>query len=180
MAGQDLTGLRIRRVDADVQKAASASGVKACLIGGGLFKLMGIQGYETPDLDYAATGDLEDGLLSKVEDPNVFSWNENGHFMVRGKGHRNSVKVDFIHKLSDGTKRLFLAAVRRRVNLHGVWCAPLPYAAAIRLAAAREKDIPVVRDLLKRGYVNKEEVLSLIAKYAPKSKGAKWLETNKL
>lgn len=169
---RNLTVAKIKKVDADIAAAAKKSRVRCALIGGALFKLLGLDGYETPDMDYASTGDLRPGILDEVDDPTVFSWNRNGHFLVRG------VKVDFINKLTDGTKRLFLAAVRERVVLHGVWCAPLAYALAIRLAAGREKDVAMLKSvILERKYARAVKVAKfLVYKYAPNSVGGKLLK----
>lgn len=164
-----LTVEKMKEVHAKVAAAADADGIQYCLVGGANFKLRGIEGYETPDMDYAADDDISDGRLKPVDDPNVFSWNENGHYDVDG------VKIDFINKLSDGTKDLFLAAVHTCETIEGVPCAKLPFAVAIRMAACRQKDVQVVRDFISRGLVSRDVIAELLEMYAPRSRGMKYM-----
>lgn len=160
----------IRAVTNALDMVENATGQKYAIIGGALFKLLGIPRYNTPDVDVAATGDVDEcGLLKKVDNPNAFSWNENGHFDIGG------VKVDWIHKLSDGTKRLFELAVKNREIRDGFKCAPLKYAVAIRIAACRDKDIRLYKSFVRRGIVREIEIFNLLKRNAPKSKGYEWL-----
>jgi hypothetical protein len=156
---------KIREIVETVDDAAKKSGAKYAVMGGACFVLFGLP-YTTEDIDMAADGDIADGLLPLVENPNAFSWNKNGHYMVSG------VKVDFVHKLSDGTSRLFAAAVKNRVRHRGVWCCRLSDAAAIRLAAGRPKDFSVLRNLIRLGEIDIASVARTVLRHAPASKGA--------
>lgn len=137
------------------------------MIGGALFKWLRIPGYETEDVDFAANSQLPDGALAlHPESARHASWNDNGHYLV------NNVKVDFINKLSDGTKELFVDAVEKAKLVRGVPCASINHAVAIRLAAGRTKDIKVVRQMIKDGHASRAQVLDLIRRFAPTSRGA--------
>lgn len=162
----------IRAVTNTLDLVERITGEKYAIIGGALFKILGIPRYNTPDVDVAATGDIDEHeLLKRVDNPNSFSWNENGHFDVDG------VKVDWIHKLSDGTKRLFDLAVKHREIRDGFRCAPLKYAVAIRIAACRDKDIRLYKSFARRGLINEVEIFNLVKRNAPKSKGYAWLKS---
>lgn len=159
-----------------VSLAASASSSNHCLIGGALFKILGVKldgkEYETPDIDIAASSDLKAGLLQPVNDPRVFSWNKNGHYDLFG------IKIDYIHKLSDGTSKLFMAAVQNRLLYRdqetglSIWLAPINYAAAIRLAAGRKKDLRMFWRFVENKVIEPKAVCRLVQQYAPLSKGA--------
>jgi hypothetical protein len=161
----------IRAVTNTLDLVENMTGEKYAIIGGALFKILGIPRYNTPDVDVAATGDVnDDEILTPVDNPNSFSWNENGHFSVGG------VKVDWIHKLSDGTSRLFDLAVKHREIRDGFKCAPLKYAVAIRIAACRDKDIRLYKSFARRGLIREVEIFNLLKRNAPKSKGYQWLK----
>lgn len=163
---------KILDIALQVQAVADASRVKCGIIGGALFVLHGIKGYTTPDIDYAADGDVKEGLLKPVDDPNLFSWNKNGHYDVCG------VKVDFINKLGDGTKALYQHAVknRRKTRWDGVdkpiYLCRLVDALAIRMAAGRKKDVVALRKIFKVCSVSPKSVARKVLKYAPFCPGA--------
>lgn len=163
----DMTISEIIDISNGVTDAAEAFGIKICLIGGGLFKFIGIPGYETPDLDFAADKDMPDGVFKNVDNPNAFSWNSNGHYLVRGR------KVDFIHKLADGTSKLYLNTIRRAYKHTGLNLARVQDACAIRLAACRKKDLKTLKMLSKAGAIDIVEVANIIVAEAPKSPGGK-------
>jgi hypothetical protein len=165
-----LSKQKIQGVAKKVEGAAFDSMCTSALIGGALFKWRGVPGYETEDVDFASDGQLDYGLLPlHPESAKHASWNDNGHYLVNG------VKVDFINKLSDGTKELFNDAVRKSRVFKGVRCATLEHAVAIRLAAARPKDIRVVRDMIDKKLVSRAMVIDLIRRFAPESRGARYV-----
>lgn len=166
----NLTNMKIRGVVKKVQKAAEDEGIECCLIGGACFKFRRIPGYETSDVDFAADGQIErNSLQLHPESARHASWNDNGHYLV------NDVKVDFINKLSDGTKALFDDAVKKAEVIRGIPCARMEHAVAIRLAAGRAKDIRVVRQMIKEGHVSRARVIDLVRRFAPTSRGAKYV-----
>lgn len=167
--------------------AANQSGVSFCLIGGASFAARRIKGYKTEDIDFAALWDLDDDWvfmhvpeISRWPNPTSFSWNENGHYMVGLKNEKTNTtdgyKVDWIHKLSDGTKRLFELAVAHRELVDGMWVAPLDYAVAIRAAAGRDKDRRLFRRFVKNGVISAKKVYKILKKFAPESPGFEWVE----
>jgi hypothetical protein len=155
-----------------VAVAGHADKAEFCLIGGAAFVLHAVKGYKTKDLDFAANKDLSDGLLKPVDDPNAFSWNENGHFQVDG------VKVDWIFKLSDGTKKLFELAVKYRISKCGCWVSKMCYAVAIRIAAGRNKDIRMFKKFVRDGIVDAKQIHSILKRHAPNSRGFEWMKTS--
>lgn len=166
----EISNHRIRGVALKVTRVAKENNIDCALIGGAAFKWRRIKGYETEDVDFAANDQLPDDELELH--PQSFqhaSWNDNGHYLVNG------VKVDFINKLSDGTKDLFADAVKKAELVRGVPCATINHAVAIRLAAGRNKDIKVVREMIKAGHANRAMVIDLIRRFAPKSRGARYL-----
>lgn len=177
MAKRKSRHLSRKKIRATAMKVLAKSNMpihcSGALIGGGLFAYIGIDGYKTKDLDFAAPYKIEDGTFTLSPDAkNKASWNDNGHYIVDG------VHVDWICKLDDGTGALFREACECAINVDGVWCAPLRLALAIRLAACREKDTNLIVRFVRAGVIDRlmwQEIVALVIDYAGSSRGADWL-----
>lgn len=139
----------------ELDVTAGAGGVKYAVIGGALFKMLGIEGCETPDIDVAATDYLDLPPMPTFDEAPSFC--PHGHYNVRG------VSVDWMPHGKRGSARLFQEAVKTAyMSDDGLWCARIEYAVAIKKWAGRPKDVALVNRLIRDGHVDGVEVDRLI------------------
>jgi hypothetical protein len=155
-----LTVAEIVAVMKILDKRAKELGVKYALIGGALFKMMGIPGYETTDIDVASDGFLDfptvDVNRNRPGDPHSVS--PEGHYRI------NDVGVDWMPVGKEGSERLFDKAVRTaQVDHNGISFACLSAALAIKLFAGRDKDREVCWEFVDNGYFTIETLRKIVA-----------------
>lgn len=141
-----------------LHRYAEAVQCRYALIGGALFRLLGID-YDTQDIDVAADQILAwDGPFFTTKGKN--STPGAGHYLVDG------TPVEWMTHGRPGSELLFEAAVERSY-LHdsGVWIAPLEYAMAIKIYAGREKDKELFRELWDTDVINGQLILDIVKHY---------------
>lgn len=141
-----------------LKERADKLDVQFAVIGGALFKLLGIEGYETKDIDIAATDYLD---LKPVKNAkNEASFAPIGHYKVDG------VPVDWMPCGREGSSGLFAHAVEK-ATVSSQWAKDIPLASldaavAIKLYAGRPDDISTVEWFIDHGLVDRNTVERLI------------------
>lgn len=154
-----LTKLQIVEACKALQVHADRLGVKWCLIGGALFKMLGIPGYETCDIDVAATDFLDLPSRSKEKE----RW---ASFDGAGKYRISGIDVDWMPVGRAGSQRLFKGAVDSSyLSKDGVWLGNLEFALAIKMWAGRPQDKETIDEFTDNGLVNKDYVRKLVDAY---------------
>lgn len=142
-----------------LQAHADRLGVRWCLIGGALFKMLDIPGYETHDIDIAATDFLDLPSRSKEKD----RW---ASFDGAGKYRVSGIDVDWMPVGRAGSQRLFAGAVEASyLSRDGVWLAPVEFAVAIKMWAGRPQDKETVDEFTDNGLVSKDYIIKLVDAY---------------
>lgn len=164
-----LTKEKIIEVMKALHAQARNDGVRYALIGGALWVLMGVEGYETYDIDVAATDYLQ---LPDVRDENLgekfASFSPRGHYLVEG------VRVDWMPQGRKGSYLLFQEAVESGVpNEHGIWLSSPAHAVAIKKYANRPSDKDGLDLLLDSDVYDDDVVDGLIAMLCKDEKSAK-------
>lgn len=143
--------------------AIESSGCRHALIGGALFKMLGIE-YDTQDIDVAAEFFLDwDGEYFTTKGKN--STPGAGHYLVDG------TPVEWMVSGKPGSELLFKAAVDNAYldEETGLWLAPLEIAMAIKLYAGREKDVEMFREFWDMDRINGQLVMDIVEKLTGKT-----------
>lgn len=145
---------QIKKVMWEVHDKCTKDGVKYALMGGALFVLLDLDGYETNDIDIVANENVDYWKHVYVQPDHCSSeWVFN----------INDIKVDWI--IDDKIRRDFHKACMEsaELNVLGFYSAPLSYCFAIKLAVGRPKDLEFCEAY--REHVDPNQVQTLLDQF---------------
>jgi hypothetical protein len=163
-----------------LHKRAEKDGIQYAVIGGALFKLLGVPWIETEDVDVAASDFVNLPLyrptVQEIKRKWVEGWYDTGHWSETKRTKKGStrpgwhlvhgVQVDWMPKGTHGGDELFRQAIKHAyLDENGLWLAPIEWAMAIKIYAGREKDKLVFDQLWDEGWIDGNLVLKIVKEF---------------
>jgi hypothetical protein len=143
-----------------LHECAEKADARYAVIGGSLFTMLEIDGYETRDIDVASDIYLDGfGIWSSPLALPRSTSKALGHYLVNG------TCIDWMVEGQVGSYDLFQATLDNCHQVEGVWCANLEFALAIKLYAGRPTDKEVYDEFVDADLVNDKLVQDILKTY---------------